>query len=741
MKEKKKFEYSNTGQNDKFIRDVMIKTVLIIFAAAGIAYLYNTKNLGKSDNFEASIQAGKEWNNNDLKADFNFAVPKSKVELDKERSKIREETPPYFVKKNISTDTLSTILRKLSSEIPKVTRKNKSKPVDVSELNISEDLKAILYDNEYTPGAMKDMVGEIEKFLLPYIDQILKAGYIDIALENLEYKVFVTSDDSGEEFYRKKNGVFDKEKARKQYTENVTRKIKKDYTPLADYFLETFATPNLIYDEALSNDAVKRHLDNIVHTKTIINKNQLIVAKGEIIDADKSVILARYFNLRSMKQEGASTIWDNLGTVGHGLILLLIIILYVGILRKDIWVDNFKVFLVLAISVITVSLAWMTGRFSPDFPLEYLIVLPGMILVIAILIDVRAAVIIALVNALMIAGIRNNDYIIGTTYLIASGITAYSVRKISTLAQTFSSIIVILVGFTIPIVFFGFETHADTEFILRRVGVSAINAIASPVLAFIVLFIMDKIGLLWHFDTNLDLRKYDNKDHKLIRMLRENAPGTYQHTLSVANLAETCASEIGANSDLVRIGAYFHDIGKAVKPEYFTENQNVAIGNKHDKLSPKQSALLIKGHVLKGEMLAKEYNLPKKIAQFIPMHHGTSLIKHFYAKALEENYKVDTSFFRYHGPKPQNKEAAILMICDVSEAISRISDATLEEIEEKIDANIQEKVIDGQLNESGITLGELEKIKQTIAEVIHGMIHRRTAYKAVPEKNSDKKKK
>lgn len=730
---KKKSNSVRKGQSDIYIKDIAIKAVLILLACLFIAYFFNTKNPKKSHDFAASIQAGREWSNKDLFAKFNFAVQKTKAEVEKEKNQIQEEIPPYFKLNEGLYDTLAGRIAALKNVVSDNNSRKNSSLIDFSQAALQEDLKAVLAEREFKKEEALQGLRAIETNLLPFAEKIYEAKYIDIKLEDIEYDVIVYRDDNSEEFWLKTQSVFDADKAENKYRQSVRNKIPVNFRAISDYFFNTAFTPNLSYDEKITNEAVQRAVENIVRTKTIVNKGSLIVAEGEVIDEEKSMILSRYFNIRAVNREGDSTIWDNIGTVGHGLILLMLIVLYMGVLRKDIWKDNFKIFLILLFSVLTVLAAWSTQRVSMIFPPEYLIILPGFTLVIAILVDVRAAVIIALINALMIAGIRNNDYIIGTTYLIASGITAYSIRRFKNIAQTFSSIIVILIGFSIPIAFFGFETHADNDFILRRMAVASINAILSPVFAFLILTFLDRMGFLWHFETNLDLKKYDNKDHYLIRMLREKAPGTYQHTLSVANLAETCAAEIGADAELVRIGAYYHDIGKAVKSEYFTENQNARVGNKHDKISPKQSVLIIKGHVLKGMEIAREHNLPKKIEQFIPMHHGTSLIKHFYAKALEESDKVDDSFFRYAGPKPQNKESAILMICDVSEAISRIGNATLEEIEDKIDSNIQEKVADGQLNESGITLGDLERIKQVIAEVIHGMIHQRTSYNNMPE--------
>jgi putative nucleotidyltransferase with HDIG domain len=207
-------------------------------------------------------------------------------------------------------------------------------------------------------------------------------------------------------------------------------------------------------------------------------------------------------------------------------------------------------------------------------------------------------------------------------------------------------------------------------------------------------------------------------------------------------MAEKCATAIGANSLLSKVGAYFHDIGKMVRPEYFAENQ-IDMMNKHDMLSPKKSAEAIKTHVTEGIRLAQEYNIPQRIIDFIPMHHGTTLIKHFYAKALEEAEEEETvneADFRYPGPKPNSKETAIVMICDSAEAISRLTGRTKEEMEKIIDSTIQSRFLDGQFDECNITLKDLQIIKDTCVKHLQGSGHQRVAYKEIPKKNETDEK-
>ncbi len=724
-KPKDKLYYDQDVKADVKIKKISLKVIMITVSALLISYFFTTKNFIKTDAYALMIQTGKQWEKEDLKSNYNFTVPKKPEELEIERSEAEKNVPFYFTEAENIADSVKNIIENTLSVVPE-----EKKAVLPENLELDRDLYSALMKTKVSERIR--VVKNMNKYMNTYINDIYSRGLINLPKDEINYEVIVVHIPPKDNNYYKLVNLYDLNEATKLYNKIVKSKFEKKHQEFLDYMFDRITIPNYSYNEELRNKAIRRAVDNITASKYIIHKNEILIAEGSVIDDEKQHILSEYFKIQDVDQKRSSVMFSTIGNIGHGLLLLLLIILYTAILRKDLWQDNFKVFMFLAFTVITVFLAWLTQRFDFGFAPEYLIFLPAFVLLITILIDARAAVIFALINGLMIAGIKNNDYILGTTYLIACGITAYSSRNLTNLLQTFQSIIIILIGFAVPIVFFGFETHAGTDF--NKIAASAINAIASPALAFALLFVFDKMGVLWRFDTNLDLRVYDTKTHPMLKFLQDKAPGTYQHTLAVANISEACANAIGANPILTRVGAYYHDIGKSLKAECFTENQKENTPNKHNKLSPKQSAAIIKEHVTKGMDLAKQYGLPKKITDFITMHHGTSLIKHFYAKALEEYDKVDDSFYRYAGPKPQSKETAILMICDGAEAISRISDLTIEEIEEIIEQSIHEKILDGQLDESGITLGDLRIIQQVIAKTILGMIHQRTAYKKIPPK-------
>jgi hypothetical protein len=300
----------------------------------------------------------------------------------------------------------------------------------------------------------------------------------------------------------------------------------------------------------------------------------------------------------------------------------------------------------------------------------------------------------------------------------------------------FRSMVFVEIGIIIPLIAFHLEKATPFGSLVESLSLASLNSILSPIVSYGLLFVIEKIS---NITTDLKLKEFDDINHPLLKKLSENAPGTYQHTLSLALLAESCAEAIGANRLLTRVGAYFHDIGKLYKPEYFVENQ-IDLENKHEFISPKRSAEIIREHVTKGIELAKEYHLPSRIIDFIPMHHGTSLIKHFYAKALEESQgePVDEADFRYPGPKPNNKETAIVMICDSAEAMSRLPIKSKEELSISIEKMIMNKLLDGQFDESDISVKDLKTIQEVCVRLLYGIIHPRIEYKEIPEEKVKK---
>ena len=266
-------------------------------------------------------------------------------------------------------------------------------------------------------------------------------------------------------------------------------------------------------------------------------------------------------------------------------------------------------------------------------------------------------------------------------------------------------------------------------------------AINGLICAFVVIATSKIFETIFGEITNFTLLELSDSSHPLMKRMVVEAPGSYHHSLIVSNLAEAAADAIDAHSLLVRVGAYYHDIGKMVNPEYFTENQMVT-GNKHDELEPSMSRLVIFNHVKEGIELARKYHLNHRIIDFIPEHHGTSLMHYFYQKALAEGQPegLEEKDYRYPGPKPQSKETAIVLLADSVEAATRVLDEhTPQRIEDVVRKVINNKFIDGQLDECNLTLREIDTIASTFVRVLSAMYHGRVKYPEKSNGNNPKK--
>ncbi|MBI3267721.1 MAG: HDIG domain-containing protein [Planctomycetes bacterium] len=278
----------------------------------------------------------------------------------------------------------------------------------------------------------------------------------------------------------------------------------------------------------------------------------------------------------------------------------------------------------------------------------------------------------------------------------------------------------------------------ELRHLLRDGGVGFANALAA---GFLLTGGLPYLERILGITSDLTLLELSDLNQPVLKKLATEAPGTYHHSIIMAQLAEAAAEALGANSLLARVGAYYHDIGKTAKPEYFTENESER-GSKHKKLSPNMSTLIIIAHVKDGVELGELYGLPQPILDFIPQHHGTSCVEYFYMQALSESEEngedtpeLDKDSFRYPGPRPRSKETAIVMLADSVEATSRsLSEFTPSKLEGMVRETIQRKMADGQLNESPITLGDLKVIEESFVRTLAGVFHHRVKYPEAEEK-------
>lgn len=349
--------------------------------------------------------------------------------------------------------------------------------------------------------------------------------------------------------------------------------------------------------------------------------------------------------------------------------------------------------------------------------------------VLSALFDQRISMIAVMVLATLVGG---QSVFRGTNALfinlVGGAVAAFSVRVVSRRNQTYLWILAIAAAYLTTAVAIGLTLDLPTRDIFHSAGFGALNAVVSVLIALLLLPIAESFTGI---ETDLTLLEWSDLNRPLMQRLSLEAPGTYAHTIAIANLAEAGARAIGANALLARVGAYYHDIGKIAKPQYFVENQ--AKGrNPHDKLKPGTSAQIIRNHVREGLELAEEHKLPRALRSFITEHHGTGAITFFYEKAKEREGAVPNPVeYSYPGPLPQTAETAVVMLADGVEAATRVlSDPTPDKIRDVIDHIVKQRIEQGQLRDAPLTLKQLDVIKDEFTRVLSGMYHNRIDYPA-----------
>jgi len=468
---------------------------------------------------------------------------------------------------------------------------------------------------------------------------------------------------------------------------------------------------------------------SVPSTAEIVREGDVIVVNGQRLDEPTLRRLAGYRNAQYLRSEAPFNFYMLLGSLGHALLIAAFVVLYLLILRPSSFERPGQLGSLLALPVLTGLLGWISLRLEPVVPYEFLIMIPALSMIVTILYEARTALVITMAMALSTGAARGDDYGIVLVLLAGGVLGVYSAQNVHSRTQIFTSIIAIFIGLTVATLAVELERATPIGALWPKLLMSTANAVISPLITFAVIIVFER---LFNVATDMRLEEFDSLNHDLLKKLNDQAPGTYQHTLAVARLSEAAANAIGANTLLTRVGAYFHDIGKLEKSEYFVENQ-INIGNKHDKLPPKKSAAIIRQHVQDGIELAKEYGIPERIWKFIPMHHGSILIKHFYNLALEEAKEtgatVDEDDFRYPGPRPDSREAAIVMLADAVEAISRLEDTTnRKSISNAVENIIVDRMMDGQLSAAPLTLQDLDAIRASFVKSLLGMSHKRVRY-------------
>ncbi|PKM76575.1 MAG: phosphohydrolase [Firmicutes bacterium HGW-Firmicutes-15] len=489
--------------------------------------------------------------------------------------------------------------------------------------------------------------------------------------------------------------------------------------------------PNMIYNQDATTRAIKEAQDAVEPVHKTVKTGEIIVREGDRVTAEQISVLEQ-LGIQRTKSYPITLV----GAAAFVLISFWLMLEYLRRYHKDLYENDMQMLLLGIIIIIVLLLArFVTIIQIADRPeinamSGYLAPVAAGSMLIAILLDNRLAYFITMVMALYVGLLNGGNQLAFVIVAFISG--TVGVYRVSRLSQTSDLAIsgLYIAGANVATILamaFIYSSNITISIVLVGTMIGVISGILSAVLMIGALPYLEN-G--FYITSMIKLLELSNPNHELLKKLLIEAPGTYHHSLMVGNLAEASAQSIGANPLLVRVGAYYHDIGKIKRSEYFVENQR-GFDDPHDKIAPALSALIIISHVKEGLELARDARLPQVIIDFIAEHHGTSLAKYFYSRALEEEGEgmVNEDSFRYEGPKPHSKEVALVMLADsVEAAVRSLSAPSLEKIRTMVRKILRDKLNDRQLEECDLTFKDVDVIANTFCRVLEGVYHKRIEY-------------
>ena len=674
--------------NQRFSYKNLIYKSLIFIATVSVI-VYFLPNEGK---FNYQFDINKPWKYGLLQASFDFPIYKNDIQVQKEQDSILADYQPYF---QIDKEAEKNVLSKLREDYNKTLRH--SLPGTDYVRYIERTLKALYEDGIIAGNDLKRMEE----------DNIIAIRLVD---KNVATSRFI------DQLYTVKEAY--------EYLLNAdTTHYKKKI--LQQCNLNDYITPNLVYDEEKSEAAQKDLLSNISWANGFVLNGQKIIDRGEIVDEQTYNILE---SLRKEWEKRSDSVQEKRLTLAGQIlyvgIFLFCFMAYLELFRADYYERKGTLTLLFALIVFFPVLSSI--MVEQNLSSIYVVPFAMIPIIVRVFLDSRTAF-MAHVTIILLCSITlrfPHEFIL--LQVVAGMVAIYSLRELSQRSQLLRTALVVFISYAL--LYFAFELiHEDdlTKLNTRMYIYFMINGILL-LFAYPLLFLLEKI---FGFTSDVTLVELSNINNSLLREMSEVAPGTFQHSLQMANLAAAAANKIGGKSQLVRTGALYHDIGKMVNPAFFTENQSGV--NPHKSLSYEQSAQVIISHITDGLKLAEKHNLPKVIKDFISTHHGRGLTKYFYISYKNEHpdEEVDQEKFRYPGPNPFTKEQAVLMMADSVEAASRsLPEYTEESISTLVDKIIDTQVSEGYFKECPITFKDIATVKALFKEKLKTMYHTRISY-------------
>ncbi len=705
---------------------------------------------------------GQPWRIDDLTAPFTFAVNKTPEEIATEKEALQKNIAPIYRVDNNAPIAIQTKIDSLYREIQpviesyanwQISKDNSSQTTfsdsirfiqefSTTEVGLTEPSWNILFNSYYQVqsrnfSSNRFIGSTIKKELENLIEQLLNEGIINMSKAGLtQSEITIRNSVNSTEQTINIARVRDRKEANEYAQFVMTRQFNEREAQLAIELYNKAILPNYLFNQTDTDTRIAEAIATISETKGAIAQGQVIIRKGDLVTQDRANILTSLAQTRSENASLAERWLRFSGGVIAIIAISLVFFIYIYLYRRNISTHNglfFLVFLTLGLVSICSALVFKLDIASP-----YVIPIAIAPIILTIIFDSRVGIIAAVTLASLIGLVNGNDFEFTIATICACSMGVFSVRDIKDRSQFFFTTPgVVFLTYIIVTGGFALAKLSGWEMYFNQILFIAINAVFI-LFTYPIILLFEK---LFGVTTDFTLLEMSDTNRPLLKELMNKAPGTFHHSLQVANLAEAAASSIRANPLLCRVGALYHDIGKTLKPAYFVENQGGG-ANEHDKLKPQMSAMVIKAHVSEGVKMAEEYGLPDSIIDFIRTHHGTSVIRYFYEKAKEDSAMKDMlseDQFRYDGPLPSTKETGILLLADGIEAASRaMKNPNYTKLENLVNRMVDDRVSEGQLSHCPLTFRDLHIVKEAFLNILIGVYHNRIEY---PEGKKDTPKK
>lgn len=518
-----------------------------------------------------------------------------------------------------------------------------------------------------------------------------------------------------------------KESQVSEYRRRASRDVRLDLTPTQTQIVTSiapqFIVPTVFFDADGTDQRRQESIDNVEPQIRTIFQGQRVLRSGDIV-REEDVEALQELGLLETTQD-----WRDVASIFMlSLIGVVIVTMHWQQFHRKHWAVNGR-YLAAIFYIFSVFALLARVLLSGPGVLAYWFPIAAMSMMFTVIYDARFSILATIIMAVFYGFIAPNSLELMLYVLVGGVLATLTLRDLQRINAFFRAGVVAAIGHILVILIFQFSQDVvDVVPVLQLMLYGVANGILSAALTLVGFYVM---GSLFGVTTTLQLQDLARLDHPLLQELLRRAPGTYHHSIMVANLAEQAADEIKANSSLIRVGAFYHDIGKMNRPPFFTENQEGV--NPHDALDPYTSGRIILSHVTDGLELARKYKLPDRIRDFIAEHHGTRIVKGFYFKACEQAgddaESVNKEQFRYPGPRPRTPETAIVLLADAVESTSRaLQPDTPKAIEKLVNSLIDEDMTQGQLDDSGLTMGDIQKIRASFIKTLKGRFHVRVKY-------------